>query len=346
MESQANGELQKPLIYLDQNIYDKIRRGIFGGLREEIKKHFIVVYSDETLKEFDGNYNLRDGYLDILETFDSLYMKVVLAEKFRITDRVQFYNGSARQFYEKWKINKSESPDASASMMRLANKLIGGLKGIRFDELIDDQKLDFEKLVADLVESSKDDEILGPVMLKAANDMKGQFEVVSHQMRGTLNEHIKDQENFRGSKELHEKIKIGPKQLKNITPPNVIKKIWEQIASSPELKGKNITFDKFFQLESNPIYPGEDYPIYSKVGMLYNMLNSIGFYPDKDIERENRFAGSLCDSQHAANAIYCKFLMTSDLAMSKKCSAIYEYLGIGTRIIYVAEQPRENQRKQ
>jgi hypothetical protein len=333
---------KKPLIYLDQNIYDKIRRGVLGGLKEEINKDFTVVYSDETLKEIDGNDNLRDVYLDVLKTFDSLYMKVVLTEKFRITDKVQFHRGSVRQFFEKWKINQSESPDASTSMIRLANKLIGGLKGIRFDELIDDQKLDFEKLMTDLVESSKDDEMLGPVMLRAANEMKDQFGVVSQQMRRTLNEHIKDQENFRGSKELHEKIKIGPKQLKNIAHPNVIKKIWEQIASSPELKDKGITFDKFFQLESNPIYPGEDYPIYSKVGMLYNMLNSIGFYPDKDIERENRFAGSLCDSQHAANAIFCKFLMTSDLAMSKKCSAIYEYLGIGTRIIYIGEQPRGN----
>lgn len=336
MESQTNGELhKKPLIYLDQNIYDKIRRGVFGGLKEEVNKYFVVVYSDETLKEIDGNDTLRDVYLGIIEAFDSLYMKIVLDEKFRITDRVQFYQGSVRQFFEKWKINQSESPDASASMLRMANKLIGGLKGIRFDELIDDQKLDFDKLVTDLVESSRDDEILGSVMLRAANEMKEQFEVVTQQMREALNEKIKDQENFRGRKELHEKIRIGPKQLKNITHPNVLKKIWEQISNAPELKDKGITFDKFFHLESNPLYPGEDYPIYSKVSMLYNTLNSIGFYPDKDIERENKFRGSLYDSQHAANAIFCKFLMTSDLAMSKKCSAIYEYLGIETRIIYV-----------
>ncbi len=111
MESQDNTGLQnKPLIYLDQNIYDKMRRGILGGLREEINKDFTVVYSDETLKEIDGNDNLRDVYFDILETFDSIYMKVVLTEKFRITDKVQFYRGSARQFFEKWKVSCSDSP--------------------------------------------------------------------------------------------------------------------------------------------------------------------------------------------------------------------------------------------
>lgn len=36
-----------PLIYLDQNIYDKIRRGVVGGLKENIKKLFTVVYSDD-----------------------------------------------------------------------------------------------------------------------------------------------------------------------------------------------------------------------------------------------------------------------------------------------------------
>jgi hypothetical protein len=343
MESPDNTtDYKKPLIYLDQNIYDKLRRGVAAWLKDEIKKHFIVVYSDQTLNEIDGNDNLREVYLEILEAFDPLYMKVVLTEKFRITDRVQFYRGPVRQFFEQWKINRAETPDVSESTLKLANKLVGGLKGMRFDELIDGQKQDFDKLMRDLVEKSKDDENLQPLILTLANQMRNEFDKVSNQMKDTLNEHIKDQENFRGNKELHEKIKIGPKQLKNIKHPDVIGKIWKQISNSSELKGKDITFDKFFQLESNPIYPGEDYPIYSKVCMLYNVLNSIGYFPDKDIERTNRFAGSLCDSQHAANAIFCKYLMTGDNAMSKKCSAIYEYLGIGTQIIYVAEQSKEN----
>jgi hypothetical protein len=333
---------KNPLIYLDQNIYDKLRRGVADWLKEEIKKHFTVVYSDQTLDEIDGNDKLREIYLDILEAFDPLYMKLVLTEKFRITDRVQFHRGPVRQLFEKWKINRSEIPTGFESTLKMANKLAGGLKGIRFDELIDGQKQDFDKLMLDMVDKSKDDENLQPLILTLANQMTDEFDKVSKQMKDTLNERIKDQENFRGNKELHEKVKIGPKQLKNIKPPEVIRKIWDQISNSSELKGKDITFDKFFQLETNPIYPGEDYPIYSKVSMLYNVLNSVGYFPDKDIERTNRFAGSLCDSQHASNAIFCKYLMTGDHAMSMKCSAIYEYLGIGTQIIYVNEQPKRN----
>jgi len=149
-----------------------------------------------------------------------------------------------------------------------------------------------------------------------------------------LSENIKDGEDYPGIKMLRQMVGKGPKELNNIDHPNVIKKIWEEIKKSPGIKNSGLTMETFFGLDKHPIYPNEEYPIYSKVNTLYLKLNQIGYHPDQDIEKPNKFSGSMIDSSHVGNAMFCKFFATSDGKLAKKCSAIYEYLGISTRVIH------------
>jgi len=72
-----------------------------------------------------------------------------------------------------------------------------------------------------------------------------------------------------------------------------------------------------------------------KVNWLYNMLNSIGYHPDKNIRSDKRFIPFINDQQHAGNAIYSNFLITRDKRLMKKAEAVYEHLKIGTKIIFI-----------
>jgi hypothetical protein len=335
MEPQENNNISKPLIYLDQNIYDKIRREPLENLKDELKNAFTIVYSDENLKEIDGNKleNLKEEYIRILESFEPIYMKVVLNDKFRITDGVSFYKGPVRDFLKELRSNLSDLPHMSESMIKLANKFAGGQKGIKFDEIINEQKQDFTKLMTSIKVNMTPETQNAPFIIDKVNQMEETFDETSCQMKAGLNKQILDQANFRGYKGFRDLFQIGPKQLQNISPPNVIQKIWAELSNMMKLKNE-ITFEQFFHLDTNPIYPNEEFPIYSKVGRLYNVLNLVGYYQDKDIEKLNRFSGSLYDSNHVSNAIFCNCFMTSDYALVKKCAAIYEYLNIGTKILH------------
>jgi hypothetical protein len=250
-------------------------------------------------------------------------MEVVLTDKFRVTDNVRFCRKPVRAIFEEWKESQSDISGMPESMKRLAHKLFGGLKGTKFDELIHGERLEFARLMETMSASVEED--LRPIMASAGEKMIEAFHGISQEMHDTLVANIKDQENYRGPKEFRETVNLGPKQFHNIDHPHVVEKIWAALSQRPELKNVGLTLEKFFGIESNPIYPGELFPTYSKVGIMYHALNTIGYYQDKGIEKENRFTSAMSDSNHASNGIFCHYMFTCDKHFSKKCAAIYEY---------------------
>lgn len=138
-----------------------------------------------------------------------------------------------------------------------------------------------------------------------------------------------------GVKDFRSAVGVGPVQLNNIQPPDVLRKIWNLFQKVPPYNEMNQTIDEFFGLARNPIYPEKPYFKHQKVTSIYNMLNTLGYYPDSKVHKERRFVAALSDQSHASIASFSEFLFSRDENFNRKVRAAYEYLGIPTQVQHV-----------
>ncbi|MBQ0794209.1 MAG: hypothetical protein KBT81_16785, partial [Oleispira antarctica] len=113
-------------------------------------------------------------------------------------------------------------------------------------------------------------------------------------------------------------------------PPNVLVKIWNELKKTPPYFDNVIDIDDFFQLKKNPIYPEQPYYKHQKVTAIYNMLNTLGYYPDSNVHKERRFTAAMSDNGHASIASFSNILLSNDESFIKKVRVAYEYLEIST----------------
>ncbi len=126
-------------------------------------------------------------------------------------------------------------------------------------------------------------------------------------------------------------IGVGPKELKNIEPPGVVEKVWEQISKDfPE----EVTFEKMFGLApkfERDIAPNNNV---DKCNAIYHALNFFGYYRDTGMKKLRRVHASSCDMTHAGYASLCDALLSGDKDFCVKAEAVYEFLKIRTKVIY------------
>jgi hypothetical protein len=323
----------KPTIYLDQNVYDKIRRNSLDGFIDYLNENYTTIYSDETIVEMLANKNLSTGYLSILKSLDCKYMEIELTDKHRITDKARFVTHPVDKIVEMHNENENESAGVYEGIMDFGNKLVGGFKEQRFDQLIEKQKESLNNLLVNL-ENQLDsfDEPHRSILYRHIQAAKESYPCVFDELSKTINDKIPDQENYSGSNDFRKAVKLGPRELQNIRTPNVVRKIWDLIRENEQIKSANLSIEKFFGIDTNPIYPNEDYPTYSKIISMFSVLNTIGYYPDKEIEKPNKYSGAQIDARHIANAIFCSGFLSFDQRLIKKGEAIYEFFNLGTVI--------------
>jgi hypothetical protein len=327
-----------PWVYLDHNILNVLVREMENDFKIFLKTNYQIVYSEETLKEIERSKGYENNFIDVLEYLDAIYIELQLTDKFRITDKINWFKVSPREVIKfKKENNDNSSSGILKSMHQMALKMAGGLKGESFDAIIDKQEPPFSKLMETIIIAGKNlnSEEIKFDFVALVEAFKQQFHETNEGLKKALQDNIPDPINFRGPKEFREKIQIGPRVLNNIKPPNVIKQIWEEISKSPEIASAGITLNRFLSISKNPIHPGEELTIYEKVICIYSVLNSIGYYPDSDMEKERRFVSSTSDSTHAAMGIFCKATITMDERFAMKVQAIYEFLGIGNQVLYI-----------
>ncbi|KUO58850.1 hypothetical protein APF79_04405 [bacterium BRH_c32] len=135
--------------------------------------------------------------------------------------------------------------------------------------------------------------------------------------------------------DLRKLLDINFDKLNEIEPPNIINKIWDKIKTGIKNNNVNLTYDDLFGDGLTKYYPNQKISVVMKVNGLYNLLNSIGYHPDKNLRNDNKFIPFINDHRHAGNAIYSDFFITRDKRLIKKAEAIYEHLKIGTKIIFI-----------
>ena len=331
----------KPTAYLDQNILDLFVDGDFQELLEKLISNFIIVYSDETLKEIKRSGDHSHKFLAVLKNLDAYHLKLILEQpEFKETDRATLTNRDPFEAFQEYCESVREHDDLQVSLEQLLYKFSGGNVGVGISEIHDDQRVAFSKLMdnlrVQLQETSGDMPDIDDLIDEYINEMTSKFVNALDETERMLKENIQDDRNWSGIKDLRKASGIGPKQPNNLKPPEIIRQIWEEYKDSPAYSSVDVSLEEFFGLKENPIFPDRPYFKHQKATGIYNMLNSLGYWPDKDVHKERRFIAAMSDNSHAAMASFCHVLFSRDEAFVKKVKAAYEYLEIPTSVQMVS----------
>jgi len=321
----------KPTVYLDQNILDFFTKRGLGKFGQILINDYQVVYSDETLKEIMRSKGFEATFLNVLKDLNAYHLKLIVEQpNFTITDNASVSDRDPYEVYKEYCDNVDNGDKTEHAMQQWLFKFSGGRKGDSIADIHNEQISAFSELMDSIIDNS--DELPLEVQTLLANstqEMTSQYKTTLEKIESMMLKNIEDDKNWDGIKEFRSKVGIGPKQLNNIEPPNVIVKIWEQLRTLPTYQ-VTLDVEDLFQLKKNPINPEKPYFNHQKVTGIYNMLNTFGYYPDSKMHKERRFTAAISDNSHASIASFCQILLSNDEHFIKKVNAAYEYLKIPT----------------
>lgn len=328
----------KPTLYLDQNILDMFVKNGLGGFGRELMDKFQIVYSDETLKEIRRSAGYEKEFLNVLKGLGSCHLKIDVEQPgFIVSDKATITFRNVYESFEEYCSNNNEYGSIENSMNQWLLKFSGGRSGDSISDIHEEQLSAFAQLMGGMIENA--DEL--PVEMRAqikdvSESMMKQYEAALHELGNTMSKDIPDTKEWNGIQSFRESVGIGPAELNNIEPPKVIEKIWNIIKVKLPQSDHVRNLEDFFQIRINPIYPDRPCHLHQKVTGMYNMLNTLGYFPDSKVHKERRFIAAMSDNGHASMASFCDFLLSRDERFIKKVRAVYEYLGVQTKARLVA----------
>jgi hypothetical protein len=318
--------------YLDQNVIDYLIKGNLDDVQDLINKtpNSEIIYSYVTLREFERieDVSHRKLYLDYLKRFKAKYFwidknEILHFEGVDPFEKFDEYN-SRRTIYD-------EDP-----MIQMVHKILGGEKGISFDEIATSNKISFSHLM-EYVNTTLDfvpehpainKEFLKNILKNGNSSYADSINILTQQINNAnynFENPINDLRKLSG-------IKVD--KLNEIEPPNVIDQIWDIIKDGINNTNSDLSYNDFGD-GFKKFYPNQKVTMTMKVIGLYNFLNSIGYYPDKNIRSDKKFIPFINDHQHVGYAIYSNFFITRDKRLMKKAEAVYEHLKIRTKIYFI-----------
>ena len=323
----------KPTLYLDQNILDLLVKNSVGSFGRELMDKFQIVYSDETLKEIRRSSGYESDFLNVLKDLGSYHLKIVIEQPGFITDKATITSRDVFEAFEEYCSNDNEYGSIENSMNQWLFKFSGGRSGDSISDIHEEQLAAFTQLMDGMLENAEELPAGMRTQIKEYSElMKEQYKSTLHELENTMSRDIPDTKEWNGIKSYRESVGIGPKELNNIEPPKVIEKIWDAVKVKLPKNDQINSLEDFFQIRINPIYPDRPYHLHQKVTGVYNMLNTLGYFPDSKVHKERRFIAALSDNSHASMASFCNLLLSRDENFVKKVRAVYEYLGVQTEV--------------
>jgi len=327
----------KPTLYLDQNIIDLFVKNGLGSFGQQLMDKFQIVYSDETLKEIRRSTGFENNFLNVLKELDSYHLKIVVEQPgFIITDKATITSRDIFEAFEEYCSNDNEYGSIENSMSKWQFKFSGGRSGDSISDIHEEQLAAFSQLMRGMLDNADELPVELREQLEGYSVLKmEQYKSTLHEIENTMSKDIPDTKDWNGIKSYRDSMDIGPKELNNIEPPKVIEKIWDIFKGKAPENHQIKSLDDFFQIRINPIYPDRPYHLHQKVAGMYNMLNTLGYFPDSKVHKERRFIAAMSDNRHASIASFCNVLLSRDENFVKKVRAIYEYLKLPTEVILV-----------
>ncbi len=331
----------KPTAYLDHNILDLLVKNPSLAFKAELKEKFQILYSDENLKEIKRTGENGSSYLKLLEELGSMYLKLVLSPNFEVTGDATITELNPVVAFDNYCENIEpiyESLEQSMSQSLL--KFYGGRNDANFEDIKNCQIDAFDDLMTHLHDLGKEFQEADPnsdinAQISAyTTDMKKKHDAAVAQSANELRKHVDDENYYSGVKNYRDYTGIGPMQLNNIEPPNVIEQIWEAHSELDGYKGNEFSIEQFYGISLNPIYNREMF-FFERVTSIYNVLNVVGYHPDSKMKKERRFTAAMSDAGHASIGSFADYVFSRDLAFVKKTRACYEFLNIKSQVIEV-----------
>lgn len=326
-EDKACNPKMPVLVYLDHSILNQMLKG-----REKFREVFAannmqVVYSDVSLEEISRSVGKEREFLSLLEALSAQYLRLVLDDQWRYTDRAVIESVAPTAAYDAYLINQRESPTGNFGLSDLLQKLYGGHANMTFGEIAQSGQQEFDRLLDtlahELVSSQVPAEVDVNALLQSLPEMKRVFATTSSETGRML-----DADTSRNQvRAIDGELGAGPKDLNNLVGPSILKQIWSRIA--PKIPEGAITFDELFGLV-RPRWVTDDRPItkLEQINSAYHQLNFLGYCRDKDMAKG--IGSHFRDLTHAGMASFCGVFLSGDERQVKKARAVYEHLGIGT----------------
>lgn len=334
-----------PIVYLDQNILTGLRDNKLITLKDALKHQFQAVYSNETLEEIKragvASSAFSTAFLNVLAEINAAHISIVLDDNFHDTEQVRIALGDPHAVFQQYCDPQPAFDGIAESLKQLGFKTAGGRQGETIDDVAQDGIQAFENLMDYLEEQISEIEEEFPEAVELMRQEKAQylekFKALSKQNSQTMSAQIADERNWSGIRDFRQHFQLEPYHFNNIQPPNVLEQVWMIMQSSKEMPEGFDSIDDFFVFNKTELMPGVPFCRHHKVLGAYNMLNTIGYYPDTPLHKDRGFKRATSDQMHASIASYCNGLVTADKRFFKKVEAIYEYLEIPTEIIYLGK---------
>lgn len=301
-------------IYIDQNILVYLSE---GKISLPTSDEYTWVYSDEHFAEIE-----RSGDQNILSCLDKIgarRIKIILDDKFRITNEVCFDDfKSAFEIYNEYISSKKEFSNVNFDFLPLLSFFSGNKEAIQVEKVAENFVSDIEDLMSDVFKDLSCEE--------QKNILMNEVALIGQKLQSTL---LDASKNLKPIQELRQS--LAGSDLSNLddTKGLIIDQIWGKICK----KYPEISKDQFFG--KKPIcqlgFEGE-FPLFLSIVQCYTALNFIGYWPDKKMSQISKIYGINSDASHVGYASFCNVLLSEDLRLCKKASAIYQFFNINTAV--------------
>lgn len=301
------------LIYLDQNI---IQYDYEGLLQLKPIDDYTYVYSDEHFNEINRKEDER--FFDVLRRIKARKIKLVLDKKFKITNQIVLLDYSdPRSLYDSYIETIGDLKKHSELFYKIQPFLMGNKEAI-VPETIGVTFLKNQQELINSIDCIPDD---------IMKQLSGLMTLIGDGLQETLKKAESEILPLEKLRKQISKKNLSELEIKDGT---IIDNIWEEIKDCFPGVDKDELFGK------NAFLPNDNNSMFESVVKCHNILNTIGYYPDKGLSKESKVYGINSDASHLGHSIFCSALLSADDHLCKKANAIFEYLNLKTVIMQLS----------
>jgi len=324
------------LAYLDHNVLDCMSKGDPDGISSLLRSESLIpVFSQETLQEIRRSSGHEDSFLKLLERIDALYLVPLLDERGHYSGEAEVRRAHPLDAYNDLLANVTPMPELGFGLTGILQKFYGGRMQESFDQILSGGAEELRKLLDEAhreLRRSGDLNELDRQLLETG--IAAACDAVEDQSAGLATLLDSGGNSPAAVKQFEEAMGLGPKVLNNLRPPDIVRQIWAMIET--KIPVGQLDLETFFNIKSGTARASNDrgMSLLEKVNAVYHQLNFMGYYRDSKMHKQRRFAASFSDLTHAGLASFCHVLISRDDRLAMKAAAAYDYLNVGTQIMY------------
>ena len=325
----------KKTAYFDHNVLDNFLKYPEISFFKDIAIEHQAVYSDETLREIRRSVGGETKFLDALVGLNAMHIKIYLDENFDATGDAVLSEVNPYKVYEQICREDSFTEKLNSSTQSSLRKFYGDITLPEFGELSNQSGQAFQNVLSDLVRtvaeySTSDLELLERLKEYAARTLASQIE--AQRQTSAMMQRYRCDGSISSVNVYRNSVGIGPKQLNNVSHPNVIEKLWALHKPLPGYRDMGYSVEDFLGISYLTSGLNGVVTDFQKIIAAYNVLNVIGYHNDSGLKHTHRFTSSMSDATHVAFASFTDLFYSSDKGLLSKASAIYEFLNLKTKV--------------